>query len=414
VDAIGADQRHSRGGPALLALEGGRPVRSLPLPPWPCLTEDEIEAAAAVLRSGKLNYWTGEEGRAFEREYAAYVGTRHAVAVANGSVALELALHALGIRPGDEVVVTSRSFVASASCVVMRGAVPVFADVDRDSQNVTADSIARVLTARTRAVIVVHLLGWPCDMDPIVALARERGLKVVEDCAQAHGARYKGRPVGSFGDINAFSFCQDKILTTGGEGGLVTTDSAELWERAWSYKDHGKSFDAVFYDKHPPGYRFLHHSFGTNWRMTEMQAAMGRLMLRKLDERVARRRRNADILTAALARVPALRLPVPPPQFDHAYYRYPLFLHPDRLARGWTRHRIQDAIAAEGIPCISGYREMYLEKAFPLQWRPADGMDGTRELADTGLVLQVHSTLSDEDMRDTGAAVEKVMTAACS
>jgi len=209
--------------------------------PWPYFAPDEIEAAAAVLRSGNVNYWTGEEGRLFEREFAEFTGCKHAIAVANGSVALEATLRALGIGPGDEVITTSRTFIASASCAVAVGAQPVMADVDRDSQNITADSIRKVLSSRTKAIVPVHLAAWPCEMDPILKLAAEHGLKVVEDCAQAHGATYKGRPVGSMGDVAAFSFCQDKIMTTAGEGGMVTTNSDDLWEKMWAYKDHGKS-----------------------------------------------------------------------------------------------------------------------------------------------------------------------------
>ena len=274
-----------------LAVEGGSPLRTRAFAPWPSFSEEEIEAVNAVLRSGKVNYWTGEEGRLFEAEFAAFTDSKHAIALANGTVALELALYALGIGPGDEVVVPSRTFIASASCVVMRGATPVMADVDRDSQNITADTARAALTPRTRAIIAVHLAGWPCDMDPILELARERGLRVIEDCAQAPGATYKGRPVGSMGDINAFSFCQDKIMTTGGDGGLVTTNDSELWARGWAFKDHGKSYDAVYNRTHPTGFRWLHESFGTNWRLTEMQSALGRVLLRKMPEMVEKRRR---------------------------------------------------------------------------------------------------------------------------
>jgi dTDP-4-amino-4,6-dideoxygalactose transaminase len=397
-----------------LAVEGGKPVRKRPFGPWPSFTPDEVDTAAAVLRSGKINYWTGQEGRLFESEYATSLGTQYAIAVANGTLALELALYALGIGPGDEVIVTSRSFIASASCVVARGAVPVFADVDIDSQNVSAESIARVLTERTKAIIPVHLAGWPCDMDSIMALASEKGLKVVEDCAQAHGAFYKGRQVGSFGDINAFSFCQDKILSTGGEGGLVATNDKDLWAKAWSYKDHGKSFQAVYHQQHPPGYRFLHESFGTNWRLTEMQSALGRLLLRKLPEHLAVRRRNAAILAKHFSRTPGLRVPQPPASVSHAYYKFYAFIRPEHLRAGWHLHRIQEAIIAEGIPCFAGYREMYLEKAFPSHWRPTADMANVTELGRTSLVFQVHPTLEEADMLDTSRAVEKVMTAATS
>src|SRR5215469_4989283 len=248
-----------------LAIERGRRTRQTAFAPWPSFEADEIEAVVGVLKSGKINYRTGEQGRLFEEEFAALAGCKHAVAVANGTVALELALCALGIGAGDEVIVPSRTFIASASCVVMRGAVPVIADVEATSGNLTAETIRPLLSAKTKAIIAVHLAGWPCDMDAIVALARDRGIKVIEDCAQAHGATYKGRPVGWLGDAGAFSFCQDKILSTGGEGGLITTDDERVWNMAWSFKDHGKSFDAVYNREHPPGFRWLHESFGTNW-----------------------------------------------------------------------------------------------------------------------------------------------------
>jgi dTDP-4-amino-4,6-dideoxygalactose transaminase len=392
-----------------LAIDGGQRVRERPFAPWPHFTPDEIECVVGVLESGKVNYWTGEQGRLFEKEYAESIGCKYAIAVANGSVALELALCAIGIGPGDEVVVTPRSFVASASCVVLRGAIPVFADIDRDSQNLSAETIDPVLTSHTKALLVVHLAGWPCDMDSIAALAHDRGLKVIEDCAQAHGATYKGRAVGSLGTISAFSFCQDKILTTGGEGGLVCTDDEQLWEKAWSFKDHGKSYDAVYRRQHPTGYRFLHESFGTNWRLTEMQSALGRVLLRKLPERIARRRANAAILTSAFSAISSLRVTVPPQEIGHAYYKYYVFVRPESLKSDWSRDRIMEAINAEGIPCFSGYRELYREKAFPVQWKPTRQFPVTEVLSETGLVFLVHSTLSEADMLDTCRAVDKVI-----
>src|SRR5215471_2012977 len=291
-----------------LAISGGTPVRTEVLPPWPYFEEDEIEAAAAVLRSGRVNYWTGDEGRKFEREFADFVGRKYAIALANGTLALELALHCLGVGHGDEVIVPSKTFVATASCAVMRGATPVIADVDRESGNLTADTMEKVITPRTKAVIPVHLAGWPCDMQSILALTRHHGIAVIEDCAQAHGARYHGRAVGSFGDMATFSFCQDKNMTTGGEGGMLLMDDRKLWELGWSFKDHGKSYDAVYEREHPPGYRFVHESFGTNWRLTEVQSAIGRVLLRKLPDMVTKRRRNAVYLSREFSKIPGLRV----------------------------------------------------------------------------------------------------------
>jgi dTDP-4-amino-4,6-dideoxygalactose transaminase len=398
---------------APLAIEGGPVVCKRPFAPWPSFSQDEIDAVTRVLESGRVNYWTGDEGRQFEAEFAAFVGCKHAVAVANGTVALELALEALGIGPGDEVVVASRTFIASASCAVMRGATPVMADVDRNSQNITAETIRAVLSSRTRAIIAVHLAGWPCDMDPILEVAREHGLKVVEDCAQALGAVYKGHAVGSMGDINVFSFCQDKILTTGGEGGMLTTNHTDLWSRAWAFKDHGKSYEAVYRRQHPPGYRWLHESFGTNWRLTEMQSAMGRVLLRKLPQSIAMRRNLASILTERFSEVPALRVTRPPENVVHSYYKYYVFLRSECLRNDWNRDRLLEAINAEGVPCFVGScSEIYLEKAFLEPMRPAHRLPVAKGLGETSLMFLVHPTLTGEDMRDTADAVEKVVMVA--
>jgi hypothetical protein len=361
-----------------------------------------------------VNYWTGQEGRLFENEFAANIGVNYAIALMNGTVALEAALMALNIKKGDEVIVTPRSYIASASSVVMRGAKPVFADVDRDSQNITSDTIEKVITSRSRAVIVVHLAGWPCEMDSIMTLAKKRGLAVIEDCAQACGAFYKGRSVGSFGDVAAFSFCQDKTMTTGGEGGMVISNNRDIWSKVWSYKDNGKSYDAVYGNNDPnPGqaFKWLHESFGTNWRMTEMQAAIGRIQLHKLPKWIERRRHHAGILTKAFLNIPALRVTTPPDHIEHVYYKYYVFINPERLKSGWNRERIIIAINAEGIPCFTGScSEIYLEKAFAAAgMRPKKQLPVARELSETAIMFLVHPTLSENDMHDTVKAVGKVM-----
>ena len=398
----------------LLAIEGGRPERTTPLPSWPVFDEEQIEAVSNVLRSGKVNAWTGQEVSLFEEDFARTAGCRHAVAVSNGTVALELALRALGIAPGDQVIVTCRSFVASATCCAVRGAVPLFADVDRVSQNVTADTIRAALTSRTRAVIAVHLAGWPCDMDPILELANYHGLSVIEDCAQALGATYKGQPVGSLGHVAAFSFCQDKILTTGGEGGMLTTDNPAIWERAWSYKDHGKSRHAVCQQNHPTVFKWLHESIGTNWRMTEIQAAIGRIALSRLPDWIAARRKNAAALDDRLGRLAAIRLTVPPADIGHAYYKYYAFLRTETLRPGWNRDRIVRAVQAEGVPCFSGIcPAIFQETAFDRPpFRPKRTLPIAEELGQTSLMLLVHPTLAESDISDTCRAVEKVLAAA--
>lgn len=393
-----------------LAIDGASPLRTEPFPRWPFFDADELEAAAVVLRSGRVSYWTGEEGRTFEREYAEHLGVAHAVAVANGTVALEVALRAAGIGPGDEVVVTSRSFVASASCVATCGAIPVFADVEANG-NLSAATIEAVLTPATRAVILVHLAGLPCEMDPILALAERHGLCVIEDCAQAHGARYRGRAVGSLGHIGAFSFCQDKIISTAGEGGLVVANDPALWKRAWSLKDHGKDLDTVLAPPRAPGYRYLHETLGTNARMTEVQAAIGRVGLRRLPEHHRARQANAAVLCEGLTSVAGFRIPTVPDHMEHAWYKLTVDVELERLREGWTRHRIQDAIVADGVPCWSGYGETYREPVFQTvgRWTP---QPVAKALAESGLVFRVDPALTSLELDHACQAVRAVARAA--
>ena len=379
--------------------------------PWPCFTEEEANAVRDVILSNRVNYWTGEECHQFEKEFAEWAGAEYAIALENGTVALDVALKGLGIGTGDEVVVTPRTFLASVSSIVNAGAVPVFAEVDRESQNITAETIRAVLTPRTRAVICVHLAGWPCDMDSIMTLAAEHDLKVIEDCAQAHGAQYKGRSVGTIGHVGAWSFCQDKIISTGGEGGMVTTNSRELWSTMWSLKDHGKSWEAVHQPHSTPGFRWLHERFGTNWRMMEVQAVIGRIQLRRLDAWHARRLANAERIWNCARQLRGLRTPSVPADLVHAAYKCYLFVETGQLAVGWDRDRILGEINARGVPCFYGScSEVYLEKAFDnTNLRPAERLPVARELGETSLMLLVHPTLTNAEIDKTCAVLTAVM-----
>ena len=378
---------------------------------WPRFDADETAAVLNVLQSGKVNYWTGTESREFECEYAQYLGVKHAIALHNGTAALELALYAFGIGDGAEVITTPRTFIASASAAVLRGAIPIMADVDPISQNITANSIRKVITPKTKAIIVVHLAGYPCDMDSIMDLAQEHHLIVIEDCAQAQGAFYKGKPVGSIGDAGAFSFCQDKIITTGGEGGLLALNDASVWAKAWAYKDHGKSFDAVYNKKHAPGFKWLHESFGTNWRMLEVQAAIGRIQLRKLPKWVEQRRANAAVLTEAFSKLPALRVTRVPNDLYHSYYKYYVFVRNKQLKAGWSRDRIMNEVTSLGMPCFSGScSEIYLEKAFvDAGFGLEQRLPSAKILGETSLMFLVHPTLSVDDMQAVTDVVNFVM-----
>lgn len=399
-----------------------------PFSPWPAFTQEEADAVQRVLLSNRVNYWTGSECREFEAEFATFAGTRYAVSLANGTVALDAALLALGIGAGDEVVVTPRTFLASASSIVSVGATPVFADVGQDGQNITAQTVAQSLSPRTRAIICVHLAGWPCDMDPIMKLALKHDLFVIEDCAQAHGARYKGCSVGSIGHVGAWSFCQDKIMTTGGEGGMVTCNDEALWRAIWSYKDHGKSYAAVYERAYSSGFRWLHDSFGTNGRMTEIQAAIGRIQLRRLKDWVAARTANALVIREVLlpfagedgvVRVPELRCEGCPllkgGSYDcscvHANYKYYAFVRPENLAGAWSRDRIIEEINARGVPCYTGScSEVYLEKAFDsTDFRPKERLPVAKKLGETSLMFLVHPTLTSNEIKNTCQAIHEVL-----
>ena len=380
------------------------------MPSWPSYTEEEIEAVARVLQSNKVNYWTAEECKLFEREFADWTQSRFAVSLANGSIALDLALKGIGINPGDEIIVTPRTFIASVFCIMNVGAIPVFADVDLETQNITAESIEPLITSRTKAIICVHILGWPCDMDSILELAQRHGLKVVEDCAQAHGAMYKGKPVGTLGDVAAWSFCQDKIMTTGGEGGMVTTNNESTWSTIWSLKDHGKSMEAVN-NNTSNGFSWVHESVGGNGRMTEMQAVIGRIQLQRMDEWHSRRKANAERLIETLSASPVLRVPRPPTDLEHAWYKFTVFTRPENLAPGWDRERIMNEINGRGVACRVGpCPEVYLEKVFDnTGFRPDKRLKNAQELGDTSLMFFVHPTLGENEIQSMVEIIMEVL-----
>ena len=382
--------------------------------PWPSFTQEEADAVSAVILSNKVNYWTGQDCLLFEKKFAEWSSSKYAIALTNGTVALDLALIALGVGPGDEVIVTPRSFIASASCVVNVGATPVFADVDLNSGNISADTIAPKINSKTKAIICVHLAGFPCDMDPIMDLARLHDLFVIEDCAQAHGAKYKGKSVGSIGHIGAWSFCQDKIMTTGGEGGIVTTNNESLWRRMWEFKDHGKSYDAVYNRDHPNGFRWLHESIGTNWRMIEVQAVIGRIQLRRMTDWQKKRAENEKKIRDVCERHSICRLPKISEEIVHAYYKAYIYIEPNQLASGWSRDRIMDEINSKGVPCYQGScSEIYREKAFEnLGYAPNERLPNAKKLGETSLAFLIHPTLTSVEMEEMCKVIDGVMSEA--
>ncbi len=381
--------------------------------PWPNFTQEEADAVSKVLLSNKVNYWTGNEGQEFEKEFAQFAQTKHAVALANGTLALDLALYGLeiGSRNGgsdqDEVIVTPRSFIASASAIVNAGAKPVFADVDRNSQNITPETVAQHITNNTKAILCVHLVGWPCDMDGFVDLVGSRSISLIEDCAQAHGAKYNGRSVGGLGDVAAWSFCQDKIMTTGGEGGMVTCNNENLWKRMWAFKDHGKNWNSINSKNHETGFRWLHEAIGTNWRLTEMQSAIGRIQLKRMSSWQVQRNKNAlklnKILSAFSGENGFLRLPSPSDKnnIEHAYYKYYAFIRPENLPNSMTRDDIVDSFNKQGLACFQGAcPEIYLEKAFKkIGFSSQERLPVAKELGETSLMFLVHPGIVNIDVR---------------
>lgn len=385
-----------------------KPTRSR----WPMFDADEIEAATNVLRSGKVNsLHHGAQCAAFERAMADLCDVPYAIAVANGTLALELALRALNVGPGDEVIVPARSFMASASCVVACGASPVFADVDAESQNITAETIEAVLTKKTKAAIVVHLAGWPCEMAEIMDLAGKHGFAVIEDCAQAHGASIDGRPVGSFGDAAAFSFCTDKIISTGGEGGMTVIKDRDVWKRAWAYKDHGKDPDEYSAIVPGPDFLWLHSSLGSNFRMTEFQAAIGNCQLTKLSGWRRRRQMNASAFEEQISDLDAVKVTQPRRGITHARYKGYLSIRPERLKPGWSKRRIIEEATGAGIACTTGScPEIYLEDAFRgYARRPQRRLPVARHHGETTLMVPVDHTLSPADLEVSGLLLRRII-----
>lgn len=378
---------------------------------WPEFTKEEANRVSQVLLSNKVNYWTGNEVRKFEEEFADWSNSDYAVALANGTVALDLAFKALDIGAGDEVIVTSRTFIASVSSIINAGALPKFVDIDPDSQNINHKLIEAAITSNTKAIVCVHLAGWPCEMKEIMNIANNHNLYVVEDCAQSHGAKYFGKHLGSIGHIGCWSFCQDKIITTGGEGGMVTTNSETLWKKMWEYKDHGKSYKEVYAKNNQKGYRWLHASFGTNWRMTEMQAAIGRIQLKYMDSWHEKRLNNAKSIWNEAKNCKGLRVPRVPKYIEHAAYKCYVFVRLDLIKKDWSRERIIIEINKLGIPCFSGScSEVYLEKAFEgLSCKPKERLKVAKELGETSLMFLVHPNLLKSELKKTCQTLKTVL-----
>ena len=348
-----------------LAINGGVSVRSIPFSHWPFFAQDEIDAAIAPLRLGKVNYWTGKRGMEFEAKWAEWIGAKMAISCTNGTAALQIAISSLGIGPGDEMIVPSYSFIASSFAIVQAGAIPVFADVT-DDHTIDPKSIEVHIGPRTKGIVVVHLYGVVADMGPILDIARKHRLKVVEDCAQCVGGEYKGIKVGLVGDAGCFSFCQSKHFTTGGEGGMVVTNDEELGWECRSFRDHGYDVKSrlnllALEEK----LNYIHNRVGFNFRMTEIQSVIGINELKRLDSwNLARRFKFARMYDEAFAGLFGIKkLPFNSKDRKNAYWWYPIILDIDRL--DVTAERFVKALGAENVPCYGiQWPEAYEEQAY--------------------------------------------------
>jgi dTDP-4-amino-4,6-dideoxygalactose transaminase len=374
---------------------------------WPQMSSKMITSVSNVLESGKLNQWNNPAVKDFETKFAKHIDCNYAVAVFNGTVALELCVKTLGLKEGDEVIVTSRTFLASASCIAWYGIKPIFVDVDVNSQNITLETIKTAITPKTKAVILVHLAGWPCEVEEICEYCKSINIYTIEDCAQAHGAKYNGRHVGTWGDINAWSFCQDKIITTGGEGGMVTTNSSDLFKLAWSLKDHGKGYDMVFNTEHPPGFRWLHENIGTNWRMLPMQAVIGMHALDELEGWTSHRTLIANIYNEVFNDIDGARVTLPPAHITHAYYKYYFFINPlkFKISRDEIIVLIEKAcVFAQAGSCGEVYKENALT-----QFAPEIELRVAKQLFETAILLLCDPTISEDVAIENAHKIKNIL-----
>jgi dTDP-4-amino-4,6-dideoxygalactose transaminase len=369
-----------------LAINGGSKAVTNQMQGWPCLDENSIKAVEQVLRSGKVNYWTGPKGMEFEKKFAAWQGSKFAINVSSGTAALHVALSALGIGPGDEVIVPSYTFIASSFSIIQAGAIPRFADVNIEDHCISIESSEKLVNGRTRAIMPVHLYGNVCDMDAVNAFAKKHKLFVLEDNAEAFGGSYKGKKTGTIGDIAACSFCQNKTFTTGGEGGMVTTDNEEMAWIARSFRDHGydvkQRLSLLELEQKLP---YIHHMVGWNYRMTEMQSAIGLAELERMDHwNMPSRRRNAHIIIDRIKDLPqVLYIPIDTEERRNGWFVLAFSLDIDHMK--CDIKEFVDAVVAEGAPVWKVFwPQCHTEKAF--QEHRAFGRSGfpftSREFAD--------------------------------
>ena len=391
---------------------------------YPTFNSLVIKKVEKVLRSGRVNYWTGNQCKKFEKEFSNYLGNKYSVAVSNGSVALEIALKALNLNKDDEIIVTPRSFVISASCVLNLGLKPIFSDVD-DNGNLSIEGIKKVFNKNTKVIIAVHLNGLVCDLDPILKFVKKRNIFLIEDCSQAHGAVYKDKKAGSFGDISTWSFCQDKIISTGGEGGMISTNKKKLWLKIWSLKEHGKNYNDVFFKKHKLGFKWLHSDLGSNHRMTEMQAAIGRDQLKFLDKQIKKRNLLANIYLNLLREFYEKKNILETPDFKcqtcpfktqikrcnkclHSFYRLNLFINKKFINRNKLLYQLNKL----KINCgVGSCPEIFKEKIFKkLKIYPKYKLLNAKLLGETSLTFPINPNKKIAQIKKEVKIIKTILT----
>ena len=389
----------------------------------PFYSNKSIQKIGPMLRSGKVNYWSGNEGKKFEKEFSNYLGNKYSVGLSNGSVALEMALKALKLKKQDQIIVTPRSFIISASCTINLGLKPIFSDVDDDG-NLNIEGIKKVYNNKVKAIIVVHLNGLPCDLDPIMKFVKKNNIFLIEDCSQAHGAVYKGKKVGSFGHISTWSFCQDKIISTGGEGGMISTNNKQLWLKCWSLKDHGKNYNSVFFKKHKIGFRWHHDNLGSNYRMTEMQAILGRAQLKILDNQIKKRNIIANLYLNGLKDYYKKYDILKEPNFNyiyssqvkdkklsskniHAFYRLNLFINKKKI----KQLKLLEELNLKKINCgVGSCPEIYREKVFKdLKLHPKKRLSNAKLLGETSITFPIDPNRSITKVKLEIKSIKKVL-----
>lgn len=417
-----------------LAINGGKKTITNKLGHWPSFSEDAIQAVEAVLRSGKVNYWSGPKGMEFEKKFAAWQGSKYAISCATGTAALHIALASLGIGPGDEVIVPSYTFIATSFSVVQAGAIPRFADVNIEDHCISIESAEKLVTKRTKAIIPVHLYGNVCDMDKVLAFAKKHNLYVIEDNAEAFGGYYKGKKTGTLGHMAACSFCQNKTFTTGGEGGMVTTDNDDWAWTARSFRDHGydvkERMNLLALEQKLP---YIHNMVGWNYRMTEMQSAIGLAELDRIDNwNLPARKRNANIIMDILRDLPQIRfMPIDTKDRQNGWYVMAFSLNIEDM--NCDIYQFVKAAAAEGTPCWKvfwpqchterAYKEFnsFGKSGFPFrskEYADPASIDYSKVNVPNALWHESHTftcfaypTFTEEDCKQIGNAIKKVILA---